>query len=82
MQVVKQFNKGGTILATKRPDMCGGFYWSATLLVDAEPMTRGTWHDGTGSQFPDFHDVFGRLGYRTIPMERIYYSAAHHAARM
>jgi hypothetical protein len=41
-----------------------------------------TYSDGFGKEFPEFRDVFGSLGYRTIPMESVYYHAAAHAARM
>lgn len=83
MKPVAQASKNGvTMLAHPARDIDGAIFWRGTILVNVEPMTRGTWHDGLGQAFLTFEDIFGRLGYREIPAERIYYHAAHHAARL
>ena len=83
MRTVKPLKHGHTMLSIRRPDMCGGFYWSGVLIdEDGVAYNRATWSDGVGIPLPEFEDVFGRLGYRTLPMESIYYHAAMHTARM
>ena len=83
MITVKPLAHGFTMLSVLIEDECGGRMWRGNL-VDPEGYVAcwNTYSKGDGKPFVDFQEVFGRLGYRTIPQESIYYHAANHAARM
>ena len=83
MVTVKPLDHGFTMLSVLTGDGCGGRMWRGNLVgPEGYVACCNTYTDGGGKPFVDFRDVFGRLGYRTIPQESIYYHAANHAARM